>query len=210
MKAGAKKHGFDSRLCHLLEARSGLGYLISCFPSLTRRVVLRCQRSNGCKRAFCLLTRRRRTREHRDAPPSQPAGGGRSPEPAPPPPRPSRPRRRFAPGAANGIYANDEDAGDRPSAPAPRRPRAPPLQGRAACPEVATEELSPWVPGRWEEAWRGEGRPAPLAAVRLITPGCASSSFLPVSVSCRPVPSLISISRGLTPYLHSRIVLPVN
>ena len=108
-------------------------------------------------------------------------GGGRSPEPAPPP------------GAANGIYANGEDSGDRRSAPAPRRPRSPPLQGRAAGPEVATELLSPWVTGRPEKpgaAGRGVGggggaESRPLAAVRLITLRCLSSSFrfVPVSAS---------------------------
>lgn len=106
------------------------------------------------------------------------------------PRHPRRPRRRLAPGAANGIYANGEDSGDRRSAPAPRRPRSPPPQGRAAGPEVATELLSPWVTGRPEKpgaAGRGGGgaESRPLAAVRLITLRCSSSSFrfVPVSAS---------------------------
>ena len=123
-----------------------------------------------------------------------------------------RPRRRLAPGADNGIYANCEDSGDRRSAPAPRRPRSPPPQGRAAGPEVATELLSPWVTGRPEKhgaAGRGGGG-------RRAAPGCGPSNHTPVFVfilSLRPgfslsVPCpLISISRGPTPYLHSRILV---
>lgn len=114
-RSGARKHGFDSR-----PLRGAILAWLFTLPRLecpTRWMVLRHQRSNGCKTASLYW----------NAPSEsavvalRTASAGRAvPDPlqlaAP------LPCACLAPGAANGIYANGEDAGDRLSA---RRPAAP-------------------------------------------------------------------------------------
>lgn len=79
-------------------------------------------------------------------------------------------------------------------------PCASALQRRAACPEVATEELSPAVPGQW-------GRPGGAGGDSV--PGCGPSGHRPGFVFILSPLSLFlppssfsfdSLSRGLPPY----------
>lgn len=139
------------------------------------------------KRLFSTGTRRRRARQPHSTPPSQPAPGAPSPDPSPT----RRPRRYLTPGAANGIYANEKDAVTAQAA-APRRPRAPPLQGPASCPEVETD--SPSVPGqqgRSGGAWGAGGHSVPGLRSVWSPP---SVCFLPPLDVCLPVPSHLSPS----------------
>lgn len=135
-------------------------------------------------------------------------GGGRSPEPAPPTPAARAAASRREPLMGFMLMTRTRvtaRARPRPAAPAPHLSRAGP----------------PGQKSRQRNCHRASpgGGKRPGGATGDPLPGCGPSNHTPVFVFilsaglgfCLLVPSpLISVSRGLTPYLHSRNVLPVN
>ncbi|CAN0363297.1 unnamed protein product, partial [Rangifer tarandus platyrhynchus] len=176
---------------------------LSRWESPTHRVVRRNQRGNGCKRASACWTA-----PSKDAlAPLRPPSPLREAEPSSYPlPRP--PRRA---GAAKGIYANGRTR----------------MAGRARCPAAPAPHLASGGPPaqksrpgnrhRRSLGSRGLGGWEGLSGLEETRPRSGQSGCRPVFVFILsphfgfylPVPShLLSISTGLTPYLHSRITVP--
>lgn len=168
---------------------------LSRWESPTHRVIRRNQRGNGCRRASACCT--------------APSKDALAPLRPPSPYRLPRPPRRA--GAANGIYANARTrmAGRArgPATPAPHlESGGPPAQKSRPGSRHRRSLGSSGVGGMGRPG--GAGGDAALAAGRLVAAQCLSSSS-PHFGFYLPIPShLLTISTGLTPYLHSRITVP--